>query len=115
MEQLREGRLMIQRSRSTGRAVFPPRLMGPGDGADDLEWFEPSGRGTIHSFTVVPQRAPREDYNICMIDLDEGARILSRVADAGEGDLTIGAPVEALVEMVDDQPVLLFRLLEGRA
>lgn len=114
MEHLREGRLMIQRSRSTGRAVFPPRLMGPGDGVDDLEWFEPCGTGMIYSFTVVSQRPPREDYNICMIDLDEGVRILSRVVDAAEGDLTIGAPVTALVE-AGEHPILLFRLAGGAA
>jgi uncharacterized OB-fold protein len=106
---------MIQRSRSTGRAVFPPRLMGPGDGVEDLEWFEPSGHGTIHSFTVVPQRAPREDYNICMIDLDEGVRVLSRVIGAGEDDLAIGAPVQAVVETAGDQPILLFRLAGAAA
>jgi uncharacterized OB-fold protein len=115
MERLREGRLMIQRSRSTGRAVFPPRLMAPGDGMDDLEWFEPSGRGTVYSFTVVPQRAPREDYNVCLIELDEGVRILSRVVDAAEGALTIGAAVKAHVETAGDQPILCFRLAGARA
>jgi uncharacterized protein len=110
MERLREGRLMIQRSRSTGRAVFPPRLMGPGDGVEDLEWFEPSGHGTIYSFTVVPRRAPGGSYNICLIDLDEGVRMLSRVIDVAEGALTIGASVTALVEMDGDRPVVVFRL-----
>ena len=49
---LAEGRFMIQRSRSTGRYVFYPRLLIPGTGETDLEWVEASGMGTIYSITV---------------------------------------------------------------
>lgn len=56
-EFLASGRFMIQRSRSTGGYVFYPRVAEPGTGATDLEWVEASGRGTVHSYTVVAQNA----------------------------------------------------------
>jgi uncharacterized OB-fold protein len=44
---LKEGKFMIQRSRSSGRHVFPPRVAEPGTGARDLEWVEARGTGTV--------------------------------------------------------------------
>ena len=46
---LREGRLMIQRSRSSGEYVFYPRQIAPRTGADDLEFVAVSGSGTVYS------------------------------------------------------------------
>ncbi|MDW8445181.1 MAG: zinc ribbon domain-containing protein [Acetobacteraceae bacterium] len=53
---LAEGRLMLQRSRSTGRYVFFPRVAAPGTGERDLEWVEASGLGTVYATTVTRQR-----------------------------------------------------------
>ena len=44
---LREGLFMLQRSASTGRYVFYPRVAVPGTGEADLEWVKASGRGTV--------------------------------------------------------------------
>lgn len=106
---LSEGRFMIQRSRASGTTFFPPRVMAPGTGEQDLEWITPTGRGTVHSFTVVPQRPPREDYNICLVDLEEGPRVLSRIVTAAPAELMIGTPVEAFVDVSGAEPILLFR------
>lgn len=43
---LRDGKFMIQRSRSTGKHVFYPRVMIPASSETDLEWVEASGRGS---------------------------------------------------------------------
>lgn len=67
---LRQGRFMIQRSVSTGRHVFYPRIAAPGTGTDDLEWIEASGLGTIYSITV--NRTRQGSYNIALVQLDEG-------------------------------------------
>lgn len=106
---LAEGRFMVQRSASTGETVFPPRVMVPGNGLQDLEWVPATGLATIHSFTVVSQKPPREDYNICLVDLQEGPRVLSRVVGLANEELAIGLAVEAVVDGRGDDPVLLFR------
>jgi uncharacterized OB-fold protein len=68
---LDEGRFMIQRSSSTGAHVFFPRIAQPGTGVADLEWVEPSGKGTVYSFTVIRNKPPAADYVIALIDLAE--------------------------------------------
>ena len=100
---------MIQRSRSTGAYVFYPRVAAPGSGETDLEWVEASGDGTVYSTTVVRNRPEKGgDYNVALIDLAEGPRMMSRVIDIDPGDVKIGMPVEARIEELDGAPQVLF-------
>lgn len=105
---LAAGRFMLQRSRSSGHHVFPPRVAEPGTGARDLEWVEASGLGRLYSFTEVTQKAPRENYNIALVDLDEGPRVLSTLHGAPSEGLPIGAPVRAQIVTREGQPLLVF-------
>jgi uncharacterized OB-fold protein len=100
---------MIQRSVVTAKAIFPPRVMAPGSGETELEWVQASGRGVVQSFTVVPQRPPQADYNICLIDLEEGPRLMSRLVGVDHQEIAIGLAVEAVIEGEGDDAVLLFR------
>jgi uncharacterized OB-fold protein len=92
---LRAGRFMIQRSRSTGRHVFYPRLAAPGTGETDLEWVEASGLGTVHATTV--NRTREGAYNICLVELDEGPRLMSRVEGIAPEAVRIGMRVRARI------------------
>ena len=104
---LAEGRFMIQRSPSTGGHVFYPRIMEPGTGADDLEWVEASGQGVVHAVTVVRKKDPADSYNIVLVDLAEGPRLMSRVDGVGVDDVTIGMPVRASIISQGDAPLLV--------
>ncbi len=112
---LDEGRFMIQRSRKTGRAFFYPRLAEPGTGDADLEWFAPSGRGTVYSTTVVRVKAPGESYNVALVDLAEGPRVTSRVIGIPPADVSIGMAVQAKIEQVDGKALLVFAPEGGAA
>lgn len=101
---LAEGRFMIQRSKSTGRYVFYPRIAAPGTAEMDLEWVPASGRGTVYSITV--NRKKEGDYNVALIDLAEGVRMMSHVR--GVESLPIGAPVTAKIETLNDQAAVVF-------
>lgn len=105
---LEEGRLMIQRSRTSGRFIFYPRVAEPLTGDTDLEWVEPSGLGTVYSVTVVRQRPPAKDYNIALVDLAEGPRVMSRVDGLAPDAVRIGMAVKARVIREDDRPLLVF-------
>lgn len=105
---LAQGRLLLQRATGSGATFFPPRLIEPGTGEVDLEWIEASGLGTVYSVTMVNQKPPAEPYNVVLIDLDEGPRVMSRVE--GPGEIPIGLRVRARIDQ-DDEPILLF----GRA
>lgn len=106
---LMQGRFMIQRSKSTGVHVFYPRLAVPGSGESDLEWVEASGAGEVYSTTVVRNGPDKGgDYNIALIDLAEGPRMMSRVVGIDPTEVRIGMKVRAVIEELDGAPQVLF-------
>lgn len=105
---LQAGRFMIQRSRSTGGYVFYPRVVEPGTGATDLEWVQASGRGTVHASTVVRRKPPAPDYNVALIDLEEGPRMMSRVEGLPPEEVRAGMSVRARIIMEEDGPLVVF-------
>jgi uncharacterized OB-fold protein len=105
---LAQGRFMIQRSRASGRYIFYPRVAEPLTGCTDLEWVEPSGRGTVYSVTVVRQKPPASDYNVVLVDLAEGPRLMSHVDGVESKAVRIGMAVNARVIRENDAPLLVF-------
>ena len=105
---LAAGRFMIQRSRSTGGHVFYPRIAEPGTGADDLEWVEASGAGTVHAVTVVRKKDPADSYNVVLVDLAEGPRLMSRLDGIDNDTIAIGMTVKARIIIEGDKPLLVF-------
>ena len=106
---LAEGRFMIQRSKSTGAHVFYPRVAAPGTGESDLEWVEASGEGVVYATTVVRNRPEKGgDYNVALIDLAEGPRMMSRVVEIEPTAVEIGMKVRARVGELDGAPQILF-------
>ena len=108
-DRLDGGRFMIQRSRSSGAYVFYPRVLAPGTGTDDLDWIEPSGIGEVYSTTVVEaSRSNPQAYNIAIVELAEGPRLLTRVVGIAPHAVAIGMAVRAKVGMIDGKTVVLF-------
>lgn len=107
---LAEGRLLLQRT-PDGAVVFPPRLAAPGTG-EAPEWFEASGRGSVYTLSWISRKPPAEPYHVALIDLDEGARLMSRVEGVTPETLRIGMKVEAYVDRSGEVPLLLFRPVE---
>jgi uncharacterized protein len=103
---LANGSLKLQRSRGTGEYVFYPRVAAPRTGATDLEWVEVSGRGFVYSATFVRQKPPAADYNVVLVELDEGPRMVSRVE--GIGRVPIGMRVRARIAQEGGGPVVVF-------
>ncbi len=106
---LREGRFMIQRSRSTGRHVFYARVAVPGSGETDLDWVPASGGGTVYAITV--NRTRDGSYNIALIDLDEGPRMMSRIE--GLETVPLGTRVQARIAQIGDDPAVVFDVAGG--
>ncbi len=96
--QLEQGNFQIQRCTSCQRSIFYPRMICPHCGSDQMEWFAPSGRGTVYSTTVVRRKAEHGgDYNVALIDLEEGMRMMSRVQGVEPAAVAIGMQVQAEV------------------
>lgn len=106
-EGLRQGRLLLQRSKRSGRYVFPPRAIAPARDEGELEWCEASGGGVVYSTTTV-RPAASEAYNISIIELMEGPRLMSRVVDIPPDEVRIGMAVQAKPGEADGRPVVLF-------
>jgi hypothetical protein len=102
------GRFMLQRARGSGCFVFPPRVAVPGSGEGDLQWVPASGRGTVHATTIVRCKPPAADYNVALIELEEGPRLMSTVPGLAAEDVHIGLPVQARIETTDEGPRLVF-------
>lgn len=104
---LRQGKLAYQYSPAAQRAVFFPRVLCPFSGTDCLEWRESKGLGTVYSTSALHTR-DAEPYNVALIDMDEGFRLMSRVEDIPAGDVRIGMRVQFRVnapEGEDPYPV----------
>jgi len=99
-EQVANGKLPIQRCAGCGKLRHPPRPMC--DACRSLQWdfIEASGRGTLHSYTVIhhPQ-FPGYEYPIviALVDLEEGERMLSQLVDCEREAVRIGMPLSARI------------------
>ena len=109
---LRAGQLAYQYSPEADRAVFFPRLICPITGSSELQWRISVGRGTVHATTVV---FPREGdpYNVALIDVDEGFRMMSRVEGLPPEQVRIGMRVcvRMLPQAGEEAPLPVFELL----
>lgn len=99
---------MIQRSRFSGRHIFFPRVAEPGTGSTDLDWVAPSGRGTVYSVTIVRPRPPAEPYNVVLVELEEGPRLMTRIEGLPADQVHIGLPVVARIVNEGGAPFLVF-------
>ena len=108
LRHLAQGQFMLARARSSGLCMHPPRVAAPGSGETDLEWVPASGRGTVHSSTTVRCKPPAHDYNVALIDLEEGPRLMSTVTGIAPGQVRIGLAVHARIEAGEDGPRLVF-------
>ena len=98
---LNEGRFIIQRCKECGKHVFYPREVCPHCSGTSLAWEAAQGGGSVYSTTIV-RRKPEAggDYNVALIDLAEGVRMMSCVRGLPPEEVKIGMRVKAKV--VDD-------------
>ncbi|OBH04259.1 acyl dehydratase [Mycobacterium sp. E2699] len=105
-------RIVVQYSPSLGRYVFYPRTLAPGSLADDLEWREIDGGGTLYTYTVArrPTAPPWADavpQLLAVVQWDAGPRISTELVDVDPGDIRIGMRVRPVFYDLDDKITLL--------
>jgi hypothetical protein len=110
---LADGRFMLQRSRTSGRHVFPPRVAEPGTGSRELEWVPASGRGTLHAITIVPRKPPQPAHCIVLVDLAEGPRMLATLVSVAPETVAIGAALTARLDREGSEPLVVFEVAAG--
>lgn len=102
-----DGRLLVQRCPACERKQLPPVAACPACGERGLGWTAASGRGVVHTYTVLhrayhPGFADAVPYNVSIIELEEGPLLLSNVVELPLDRLRIGLPVRVVFEPVGD-------------
>lgn len=113
-DHLANGEFHLQHCTSCSKAVFYPRAICPHCSADALESRPASGDGVVYATSVVRQRPEKGGvYNVALIDLAEGPRMMSRVEGIAPEDVTIGMAVRAEVDGSGETPLVIFRPAGG--
>jgi len=111
---LKDGELWLQHCNGCAQQIFYPRTLCPYCGDNRLQWRRASGAGTVYSTTVVRQRPERGgDYNVAIIELAEGARLLSRVEGIAADAVRIGMKVQAVIRAASDAQLVVFEPAKG--
>jgi uncharacterized OB-fold protein len=100
--------LEIQRCCGCGSFRYPvaeycPRCLSP-----ETEWTPISGKGSVYSFIIVHQRydpsfADDLPYNVAVVELDEGPRLVSNIVGIPNGEIRVGMPLAITYEDVTDE------------
>lgn len=108
---LRHGVLLLQHCGDCRHVQYYQQGMCRQCGSENLSHRAASGRGKVHSFSVV-HRAPgpafKEDvpYAVLLVDLEEGPRMISTYIGGPPQDVSFDMDVLLVCEPVDDQTTL---------
>lgn len=117
-EEWREGlarkRLRYQRCAECGHNWLPPREDCPECWSPKWDWKDASGGATVVSWVIYhtafdPRFKDRLPYNVTLVDLDEGPRLITNLTTMPEGDIT-GRRATLVFEEDFDRQLPRFRL-----
>lgn len=117
-EGLESRRLTFQCCRSCGKNWLPSREDCPHCWSPDWEWREAAGGATVVSWVVYhtafdKRFADRLPYNVALVDLDEGPRMVTNIIDLPDGQDVIGRRVQLVFEEDHGRLLPRFRLENG--
>ncbi|HEY7709022.1 MAG TPA: Zn-ribbon domain-containing OB-fold protein [Candidatus Entotheonella sp.] len=104
--------LVMPRCKTCDQLFFYPRSECPRCLGSDLEWVPVSGRGRLHSFTIINQpvnAAFRDDvpYVYAVVQLIEGPRMISNLVECDVESVSVDMPVEAVFDDVTPEWTLV--------
>jgi len=114
-EGAKEGKLMLPRCTTCNRVHFYPRIICPHCHSSEIEWFEASGEGHLHTFAVQHRGfggwAEEAPFITAYIDLQEGDRmmtVLRGVDPLKPEEIEIGAKCVVEFEQASDDVYIPF-------
>jgi uncharacterized OB-fold protein len=107
----RRHELVVQRCRGCGAHRFPARDLCSRCLARESEWAKVSGRGSVFSWAVMhqvyhPGFAGEVPYAVVVVQLEEGARLVSNLVGCPLADIRAAMPVEVVFEDVTPELTL---------
>jgi uncharacterized protein len=113
---LDQGQFLIQHCQGCQRHVYFPRAVCPHCGHGELLLVPPAGTGAVHAVTTIPRKPEADgDYNLSLIELDEGVRLMSRVEGVAAASVQVGQRVRARVVQANGHGLVVFNLADGAA
>jgi uncharacterized OB-fold protein len=109
-------KLLLQRCDSCDSFRYPPQPVCQGCGSLTASWVEASGKGRVYSWTIAhhpvhPALVDRVPYNIVMVELAEGPRMVSNLVGVPNAALRPSLPVAVdFTEFRDDIVLPVFRV-----
>jgi hypothetical protein len=99
--------LVLQYCGSCGAVRHPPRPVCPSCLSWESRWKPASGRGTVWSWVVahppvLPAFADKAPYNVVVVELDEGVRMVGNMLDIANDEIHEGMAVEVAWEDVEE-------------
>ncbi len=112
-EGLEQGELRLQRCEDCGAYQYPPESFCRACPSERLEWRAVEGGGSVYSFIVVRQRylpafGDLIPYNVAIVELDEGPRVIANLLDVDNEAIEIGMRVRSRIEPVGERFALYF-------
>ncbi len=101
---------MLQKCKRCTTFQFYPRTFCITCDATDLEWIEASGKGVIYSTTTVRRKAEMGgDFNVSLIDLEEGVRVMGNVVGLEPHQVAIDLKVKLKIIHKDGLSQIVFQ------
>lgn len=106
----REGRLVLQKCGRCATFNFHPKPWCIECGARELQWADARPTGTVYAHTV--SRSVAMNYPgwqadlpivLCLIDLDDGARLYAQLTDCRPEDVRVGMRVGVHFEAISEE------------
>ena len=113
---LKDGKLMASKCKKCGQFSFPPRADCIHCLSDEFEWVECSGKGGLHTYTIIHAAPTGFDdiapYILGVLDLDDGGRLMAWI-NAPREEIKIGMRLIAVPKMFEEEPdIKLYYSLE---
>ncbi len=104
--------LVMPRCKTCDHVYFYPRSECPHCLSSDQEWVKVSGRGRLHSFTIIRQPANAAftsdvPYVYAVVQLAEGPRMISNIVECDLEALRVDMPLEAVYDNVTPEWTLV--------
>ncbi len=107
----KDKQLLLQWCKPCNAVVHYPRVACPSCLGEDLEWRAASGSGEVYAYCVMrnpanPAMADRVPYVVALVDLEEGARMMTNIVGCTPEDVSVGMPVRVAWEDLPDERAL---------
>jgi len=113
-EGMKEGKVMVQKCDDCSTWLAPSAFICEACGSENVPWVEASGKGELYTYVVyhrayAPEFESMVPYNVALIELEEGPRVLANIVGIANEDLEIGLALKPVFqEVAEGLPLLRF-------